>query len=150
MNAIPLSNIPAQYPQYLLEIKNPCEQVMWKGKYIETYHLEYERNDQEAGANCLKAAMYGAFMLSAVAFSIIMLPTAPASIPFIVASILAVGGIGITASVCTIVNYAIKANQNSINIQHMEAKFPIKFEVEFRKAQCHCACANDFSSHQVD
>ncbi len=125
--------IPPAYPKSITDITDPNEQNIYKERYTVAYNQEFEKYDQQWDG--LKASMYGVSLIAVGVFATIMIATAPVSLPLIVASIIATSLIGGTAAICTMTYYGYKAEQNDRNIREMPTKFPIKYDIEFRREQ---------------
>ena len=100
---------PNYFPQYIVDIVDPYEKIVWQRKYSEMYAEEYSNINSEWYG--LKATMIGVTMLAITLFATIMTATRLEKGAFAVASTLLIGTVGTTASICTMVYYGWKGDE---------------------------------------
>lgn len=124
-------SIPSSFPQYITNIQNLSEKTRWQSEYLQAYEQEYEQLNSQW--NGLKVPMSGISIIALTTFATIMTATAPASVPLVVASCIAIGSIGLTAAICSMLFYGCLADANERKMKELPTKFPIKFEVKFHQ-----------------
>ena len=123
---------PNYFPQYIADIVDPYEKIVWQRKYSETYAEEYSKVNSEWYG--LKATMIGVTMLAITLFATIMTATRLEKGAFAVASTLVIGTVGTTAAICTMVYYGWKGDENSQALRNFGSSFPLRFEILFNEA----------------
>lgn len=124
-------NLPfvVQLPNSITNDKN----LNRKGARTQNYYAELTSKYQEINNRCegLKATMSSVAILAASVFTCIMIgASSTVSLPLIVASILAVGAIGLTAAICSAVYYGFKADQNETLLKNLPYNFNQYYEAK--------------------
>jgi len=135
---------PSHFPQYISNIKDVSDRTQWQRKYLDSYDREY----QQISSNWygLKAAMAGAILGSTTLFCTIMAGAKLEQTSLKVATVLTIATLGTVATVCSVIFYAVLADENSRKLSHLSLNFPMLFEIHFNESMLQAQAKDDILS----